>query len=407
MSKRRSRWVAAIASAAIGLGVAAHLLVHPPATAPPAATPAVATATVRYGDYDVVLTETGSVGAPTGTTTQVAFPIAGILRSIDVRVGQRVEAGTLLAELRTRKLALDARQASAEAAAAEANYAGGAVPQARLQAARADAQAVRERVAVDRDRVLREERLFRAGVAALKTVESARARLASDRAAAVVARANARAAASQGKALAAHVAAAQARSAAARQLLSQAKLYAPTPGVVTAIFKRPGEAADMTEPVLAIGPPQSEATLAVPAVDARQIHPADPVSLHVDGLPRSRGRVTAIVPAVDPQTQSATIVVDGVPRGAVAGMSVQADITVAHVHGLLIPQSAIVEDPESGSTLVFVSHSQPHEPAKFAAVKVDVVHENGTVADVRSGLHPGERIAAQGAFSLLAPREGN
>ena len=38
--------------------------------------------------------------------------------------------------------------------------------------------------------------------------------------------------------------------------------------------------------------------------------------------------------------------------------------------------------------------------------EIVVKHEDGTTAEIASGVQPGERIAAQGAFSLLAPSGG-
>ena len=173
--------------------------------------------------------------------------------------------------------------------------------------------------------------------------------------------------------------------------------------MVTAVFHRPGEAVDSTKPILAIGPPQNEITLNVPGTDAAQIAVGNPVSLRIGGQPAdSRARVSALVPAVNPATQTATVVVSGVPVGTVAGTAVRASIAVAHVEGYLIPESAIVEDPQRGVSLVFVQQRDSDGTQKFVQRTIDIVHEDGTTADV-TGVRAGERIAAQGAFQLLAP----
>lgn len=179
-------------------------------------------------------------------------------------------------------------------------------------------------------------------------------------------------------------------------------------GVVSAIYKRPGESVDTTTPVIAIGPAQQDvATLDVPGTDAQQISRGNPVTLTVAGLTQpGSGVVTAVVPAVDPTTQSATIVVTGVPRTAVGGSAVQARIVVAHEHGVLIPESALVQDPQSGQNVVFLQQRQKDGSMKFVQRSVAVLHEDGTTAEISSGLDPGQRVAAQGAFSLLAPAGG-
>jgi multidrug efflux pump subunit AcrA (membrane-fusion protein) len=368
------------------------------------AAPAVAVADVRYGEYTVVLVESGYVGAPAGTTTELAFPNPGIVRELYVHVGDRVAAGESLASLDTRALAFDAAQAQAEAEAAAAGYRGGSIPSAAVSAARDRVIAARERVAADRAAVARAQRLYAAGVNALKDVEGARAVLAEDEAAAATAQSDLRSAGSQPAVIAAQVRAANARAGSAELSLTQGTLRAPTSGFVTSIFHRPGEAVDSTKPILAIGPPQNEITLNVPGTDAAQIAVGNPVALRVAGSDSDlRGRVSAIVPAVNPATQTATVVVVGESPATVAGTAVRARITVAHVRGLLIPESAIVADPQRSVNVVFVQQRKPDSSITFVQRIVRVTHEDGTIADIASGVRPGDRVAAQGAFQLLAP----
>jgi HlyD family secretion protein len=402
---RRGIWYAL---GAIALGAIAFFIVHrAPPPAPPEPSPAVALATVRYGAYTVTLEEAGYAGAPAGTVTKLAFPEAGILRTLNVRVGERVRAGEPLAELDTRTFAYDAAQARAQAEAAEAGYASGSVPEAALVAAREHLRAAQERVAADRAEAARAARLYAAGVTALKDVQAARAQLAADEAQASTAQADTRLALSQPEVLRAQARAAQARAQSAELALNLGTLVAATGGVVTAIYRRPGESVDPSTPVLAVGPRQDEVTLSVPAADAAQMAVGDAATVRVAGSSRqSAGRVSAIVPAVDPATQTATVVIAGFPAGAVAGSAVRARITVAHVRGLLVPESAIVEDPQSGDDVVFVRARARNGP-EFAQRVVIVAHENGNVALISSGLRAGERIAAEGAFQLLAPSGGS
>jgi multidrug efflux pump subunit AcrA (membrane-fusion protein) len=401
MNRRVWWWaVAAAAVVAVGAIFVARRENGPPPVVP---SPAIGLATVLYGGYAVVLDESGYVGAPAGTTTEFAFPNAGILREVYVRVGQHVVSGEALASLDRRALALDAAQARAEAQAVAAGYRGGSVPNAAVSAARDRAQAARERVAAERAAVARAQRLYAAGIDALKDVQAARATLAADEAAAATARSDLRAAGSQPAVIAAQVRSASAHADSAELALAQATLTASTSGFVTAIFHRPGETVDPTKPIVAVGPPQDEVTLSVPGTDAAQIAIGNPVSLGFAGVPSdSRGHVSAIVPAVNPATQTATVVVTGVPRGAVAGTAVRAKITVARVRGLLIPESAIVADPQRGVNVVFVQQRRSNGTTTFVQRTVRVAHQDGTTAEVTGG-RTGERIAAKGAFELLAP----
>ncbi|MDQ6931868.1 MAG: efflux RND transporter periplasmic adaptor subunit [Candidatus Eremiobacteraeota bacterium] len=455
---RNRRLVAAVI--ALCIAVIAVVIVHnrqQPGSAQSGAAPAVSLATVRYGTFDAKISATGHVGAPAGTQAKVAFPLPGIISSIDVKVGERVYAGQVLARLDTSGLSISAAQAQAEANSAAASYGGGAVPTAALRSAQAKvavaqsklvalqrggAAAQSDRVAaqsavrqaeikVDSDRRLveRAQTLFGAGVTARKDVDAARTQLASDLAdlraqnaklqaagtsvSAALTQAQAdyaqavselRTAQSQQTVLAQQAVGAGQRAAAARRDLNNGTLYAPVDGVINAVYKHRGEAVDTTTPVIAIGPPtQALITLDVPANDARRVHVGDAASVRFGNTQqRLAGRVTAVVPAVDPTTQSATIVLSGAPSGALAGDAVEASIVVAHDRGKLIPQSAIVQDPQSGKTVVFVRERKPGGEG-FAQREISVVQSDGTVAEVSGRLNPGEQVAAQGAFQLLAP----
>src|SRR5579863_426532 len=381
----KRRWLVVTIVAVVALAIAAVLRRQP---APPAETtgPSVTTATVRYGDYAVVLDEAGYAGGPVGTAAQLAFAGSGVLRDVYVRVGERIAAGEALASLDTRALALDAAQARAEAEAAAAGYGGGSVPEAAIMAARDRVRAAVERAAADRAAVVRAQRLYDAGVDAHKDVEAARAQLAGDEAAATTAQADLRGASSQPSVLSAQVRAASARAASADLLVNQGTLTAPTGGYVTAIYHHAGEAVDASKPIVAIGPPQSEVTLSVPGTDAAQIAVGNPVELRVGGdATTTSGRVIAVVPAVNQQTQTATVVVSAEQTAAVAGSAVRARITVARIRGLLVPQSAIVEDPQKNESVVFVQLRKPDGSSTFVQRTVQIAHEDGTTADLSSG----------------------
>lgn len=379
--------IAMVAIAVAGMWLLTHRTAQAPADS--SAAPSVALATVRFGEYAVVLDESGSIGAPAGTASQLAFPVSGTIAALDVQVGEHVSAGQRLASLDTRSLSLSAQQAAADAQAASA------------QANAASVDRFSTKLAVDRAAVEREEHLYKAGVAARKEVEAARAQLASDQA-------DARAAVAGRTAADASARSAAAKEALANADLSRASLRAPVDGIVTAILRRPGESVDPTVPVISIGTAQqAQATLQVPSSDASRIAVGDAAEITVTGTAqRSRGRVSAVVPSVDPATQSATVVVSGVPDGAVAGNAISAKITTSHVRGLIVPQSAIVQDPQSGDNVIFVQAKQKDGSTKFEPRTVSVVHEDGTNAQVSGPLRAGDRVAAQGAFELLAPAGG-
>lgn len=368
--------------------LAAVLLAGCSHRAPAAATvkPSVELTTVRRGIYRESVGALGRIGAPAGSDAKLAFAESGILQSIEVQIGERVAAGEALARLHAGGFSLAASQAQADARAALANAAQSAVDRTTT------------RIAVDEAALRREQSLYAAGVAPLKDIQAARAQLAQDRADALVARASVSGAGAQAQS-------AGDRAALAQRDLYNATLRAAQDGVVTAIYKKPGESVDPSTPVVGIGPESSrQVTLNVSPADAARVRVEDAVDLSIPGTGlRSQGRVTGVSPAVDPATQTTTVIVSGIPTGAPPGSAVQATISVANDRGIVIPQTAIVQDPQSGDTLVFVQVRQKDGSDRFEQRTVIVDRENGIQALIRSGLRPGERIATQGAFALLAP----
>ena len=280
----------------------------------------------------------------------------------------------------------------------------------------------------DRAAVTREEELLAAGVVAGKDAEAARSQLASDEAdqraadaksaaagtdfqsALKQAQADVASARSDLQAARGQAASAQARLVAARIAYANGALTAPADGIVLAILKHPGEAVDPSAPAVELGPAFGRGvTLTVPAQTARRIAVGDPVTLQMTSTRESvtHGAVTAVVPAVDPSTQAGTVVVSGAPPDAFSGDAVSATIVVGHLRGVIVPTTAIVQDPQTGNTVVFVHDPLPKagDPA-FVLRPVVVRAGDATTSVLATGLRPGERIAAQGGYMLLSPAGG-
>ncbi|MBC5823693.1 MAG: efflux RND transporter periplasmic adaptor subunit [Candidatus Eremiobacteraeota bacterium] len=422
----------------------------------PPAQPAVKVTAARLGTFDVRVNAAGRVGPPPGSQAALSFSVSGKISRFDVHVGESVSPGQPLAELDTTGLALAVAQARGDAQAAAGSYSQGAIPSAQLKSARAKLRIAQaslsrlqsgapgsqsERIAaaaaqrqaelkVEADvRALERERsLYSAGIVAAKDLQAAQTQLAGDRADADAARAKAQAAVAgtgssiaqaraevaqaqsdvlaaqaQSSVLGGQASRAQASLADAQRNLENGVLRSPGSGVVAAILKHPGESVDPTIPVIQIGAPEQDtATLSVAAADARQIRVGDPADVRVQRLSQpTSGRVIAIVPAVDPTTQQAIVEVTGVPTGAVAGDAVEAGIIVARRRGVLVPATAVVEDPQSGKTLVFVR--APNGAEKFAPREVRVAASDQTTALISDGLPAGSMVAIEGAYDLLAP----
>jgi multidrug efflux pump subunit AcrA (membrane-fusion protein) len=382
------RTVAIVLGAIVLVGLLAWALLHrtPPPT-PVAVAPQTPLATVVEGSVEQSIHLAGRVGPAAGTQTKLAFPVAGTVSQVNVRLGDRVGAGTPLAQIDATSFSLAAQQAGADAQAAAAA----------ASAASVDRLSVKLRV--DEAELYRQQRLYAAGIVALRDVQAAQASVAADRAERQGSRDQTVAAQAQARS-------ASARAAATSYDLARTTLRAPTAGTVTAIFVQPGEAVDPTTAAIAITPALGDvATLDVPVTDIVRISTGDPVRVRAGG--RSFTAVVAgVAPSVNPATGLATLDIRGIPSDVPAGTPLDALVTVGRVRGLVVPRGAIVEDPENGNTLVFVQTHARDGSMRFESRTVTVDAQSDSLVRVSSGLRAGERVAAQGAIDLLAPAGG-
>jgi len=347
--------------------------------------PQVPLALVREGSVEQTIALVGRVGSPAGTQTKLAFPLSGSVQRVDVSLGERVEAGAPLAHLDATPYAIAAQQAQAEAAAARAGSA----------AASVDRTSVKLRV--DEAELARQRRLYAAGVVALKDVQSAQGIVAADRAEASGAQAQRSQAQAQSQAATAH-------QASTAYDVERTTLRAPAAGVVVGIFVQAGQVVDPTTPVVALSSAagQGSATLDIPVAEIGRVRPGDRVTLRYGGS-TSQGRVTGIAPAVDPATGLAVLTVSGVAPGTAGGTPIDATVIVGAQRGLVVPRSAVIEDPQTGAHLVFVAERHADGTLHFGSRTVTVDAQDDRYARIASGLHVGERVASQGAIDLLAP----
>jgi len=441
----------AVVAAIVVVLIIVYVARHRGSSQPAAARPDVKTTVVKNGVFLVHVNAHGRVGPPPGSSAALTFAVAGRLTSVLVHVGDQVGPGQGLAQLDATPFELAVAQARGDAQAAAGSYGGGSAAavqsaEAKLAVAKMNLQrllsgsavaqsdqitamaAARQadlKVHADEQNLQRTKTLYGAGIAAARDVQAAQNQLAADLADAQAAHARARAAraGASGSVVQARADYAQAQTdlliaqggamraqallAEAERNLANTTLRAPSDGIVVAILKHPGESVDTTTPVVQVGVSYSHAaTLSVSATQARSIKVGDAVQLHISRSQQSfSGRVIAAVPVVDPTTQQATVVVNGVPAGAVAGDAVDASIVTDSRNGIIVPTSAIVQDPQTGDTLVFVA-STVNGQQQFTPRKVQVGPGDQTSTQIMSGLRGGELIAAEGAYDLLAPATG-
>ncbi|MHB8433281.1 MAG: efflux RND transporter periplasmic adaptor subunit [Candidatus Tyrphobacter sp.] len=376
-----------VAVAAVGVVLVAWLVVRSHrGIVMPAVQQQVPVAIVRYGSVDETIELAGRVGPAAGTQTKLAFSIPGTVSGIDVSLGQHVQSGTILARLDARPLALAAQQAQAQAQAAAAQEA----------YARIDRISVRLRV--DEAELARQRVLLGAGVVARRDVEAVQATVASDRADVQSAR-EALAAAE------ATAAAASARASSAQYDLSRSALRAPFDSVVVGVYAQPGQVVDATVPIVAVAAAQTYvATLDVPVTDVPRIASGDIV--HVNAAGRTfDARIGAVAPAVNPATGLAELSVEGIPSDIPPGTPIDARVVYGHARGLVVPQSSLIADPQTGKLLTFVESHDRSGTQRFTIRNVSVGAQDARSAIV-GGLYAGERVASQGTINLLAPPSG-
>jgi multidrug efflux pump subunit AcrA (membrane-fusion protein) len=360
---------------------------HRPPRTPPNLAPPVPVAVVREGTVDEAIVLSGRVGPAAGTQTKLSFPEQGLLQRIDVNLGERVLAGQALAQLDTAPFAAAAQQASASAQAASAQLAN----------ARVDRWSVKLRV--DEAELARQRVLLQAGVVAKSAVQAQEATVASDRA-------EVQSAQDQISAAQAQATSAAAQASAANYSLDRATLRSPANGTVVGIYAQPGEDVNSSSPVVAIAPDATGvATLDVPVIDVSRITTGDLV--RVDAAGRSfNARVGGVAPAVDPATGLAEIGVVGVPGGIPPGTPIDASVVYGYARGLVVPESSLVADPQSGDMLAFVESRGANGDQRFTAREVQIGARDGARVLIVSGLRAGERVAREGAVDLLAPSGG-
>jgi len=292
---------------------------------------------------------TGRVEASPSARAAVAAPVSGAVTRVLVAPGANVSAGGGLAVIRS----ADGASANAEAvaAAAEAEAANAAL--------------------------IREERLFKAGVTARQDWEAARA---------ATARANAQASAAR-----ARVAASGGPGAS-----GEITIRSPIAGVVTALQVAPGGFVGQGGAVADVSNPNEvEVVFNVPPEAAARLRVGAPLKvIGQDGF-----EADAIIVGVAPMALGTTgaAVVRARPSGGrfTPGAAVSAAVATEAGGYPMVPSEAV--QTVEGRSVVFIAES-----AGFRPQSVTPGRSGAGMTQIIEGLKGGERIAGRGAFVLKA-----
>ncbi|HEY9223358.1 MAG TPA: efflux RND transporter periplasmic adaptor subunit [Variovorax sp.] len=326
----------------------------PPAAEDPVR--AVKVQTVGAGAYGTAPEFSAEVRAR--VETPIGFRVAGKILRRQAELGQRVQAGQVLAELDPQDYRLAADAARAQQAAAQTSR----------DLAAADLQRYRELRAqnfISSAELERRESTYRSAQAQL---EQAQAQLAS-----------------QGN---------QTR---------YATLVADVAGVVTAIEAQPGQVVSAGTPVLRIAQDGArDVVFAVPEDRAAQIKPGSAVAVRGwAGGPELQGQVREVAASADPVTRTYTVKVaidaaTAPPLGATVYARPQA---LSHVGApvLKLPTSALRQ--EGGGSAVWVLDKGS---MTVRSQSVQVATADGNEAVIARGLEPGMQVVVAGVH-VLAP----
>jgi HlyD family secretion protein len=375
------RILLAAAVACAPLAVAAqHAATPASAEAPAIALPAISVVEVRRASLRDRIMASGLVDAVEEVQVQPLVegqPIDALLAD----VGDRVEAGQVLARLSTATLELQLSQLAANRASVQAQIA-----QAEASLAQATANADEaERVAA------RNARLAEDGTVPRAQADQSEAAALSARAAVDVARQGVEAARAQRELVEAQIANAELQ-------LSRAEVKAPVAGLVVARNAQVGAIASGAGPALFTivrdGAMELRAELA--EQDLLRVRPGQRVTMTGIGWPAPvEGTVRLVEPAIDRQSRLGFARID-IPAGAeaVKGMFLTAEILVAEEEQLAVPVTAIGSEPGGGASVMRVGADGVVERV---AVRTGI--RDGATIGILEGLAEGDRVVAKaGAF---------
>ena len=298
----------------------------------------------------------GGVVAMPNQDVKIASMVPGRIDSLSVAEGDFVKAGQVVAEIDSRSLNDQRRQAAATLVQAKA-----ALDNAKLN--------------LDRT-----ERLFQRGIAAGKEVEDARTLSASAVAA---------------------MEQAQAGLDAAERLMQRTKIVSPISGQVVKRIVAVGEQVDGTaaQPVLEVANLDLvEIAANVPAEHLGRVRVGQAAAISTDayGDRTFAGQVHAIAPAVDAATNTALarIRVANGERLLKVGMFAQASIALSEKKGVLtVPPSAVSKGDEDAAVYVV-------DKDMATRTKVKLGLETPEAVEIVSGLKEGQKILTSAIHGL-------
>jgi RND family efflux transporter MFP subunit len=306
-------------------------------------------------DFEVRFRASGRIAPPVDRQASVSAPVAGRIREVVAREGQKVKKDEVLARLDERPL--DDSVRAAEAA---------------LRRAEADA-------AFKRDVAKRSRDLYEKGVVARQEADA-------DASAAVAAESA--------------VVEATSGLSVVRRNRGWTDVAAPFDGVVVRILKHPGEQVDGTSatPIVEVaGLDPLEVSLDVPPEALALLKVGDAARVTANRLPSLEARVTRVAGALDTASLVGGVRLRfvGASPPLALGTPVDVALTLEHLQGALaVPKRAVRRGPEGAAEVVSVVEG------KAKAVPVTLGPEDGNLVAVLAGLKAGDQVVVEDPLGL-------
>lgn len=186
------------------------------------------------------------------------------------------------------------------------------------------------------------------------------------------------------------------------ELSSEFPLRSPIAGIVMDRQINPGEVVEAGKPLFTVGNIENLWLLAqLYEKDLSRVSAGQEVAVSTDAFPNEtfNGTIDYVGDQVDSATRTVRVrsVIRNPARRLKPGMFVEALISVASGEAVLaIPQSAIQKIDNVPTVFVEVS------PNVFEPRPVEIGRAGNTVAEVKKGLRPGERVITEGSLALKA-----
>lgn len=296
--------------------------------------------TVAQPRLTTLATTTEYTGTVTAVhTASLGATYGGRVVDVSVRVGDRVEAGQVVARLDASQYAAQLRQAQSGIDAAGAN----------AQVAVAQLNAANARLHLAQTTGERMERLYRQGYISKQQRDETAAAVETASAGVAQAQASVGAAQSaQGQA--------QAGAQAAAVPLAEAQIVAPFSGIVTSKFVEEGAVVGAGTPIVALQDDSDlELDLTVPEEAAAAVRPGAAVDVKVDALSGARipGWIRAVVPSDQTTSRSVTVKVGLAHRPRLLpGMFARVALLTASQKSWTVPARSIVN--RAGQDGIFI-----------------------------------------------------